>query len=367
MRLTLVAATVAGLVAGVIGGLVVVLLDDHEGPAPGAAVSAPAARAERAAAELSINEAVQRVLAGVVTIDVELAPERDAEGNLVVQAAIGTGLVLSADGYILTNEHVIRDAERLTVILPNGEPREADVVGTDAPFTDIAVLRIAPGGLEPVEFGVSSDLEFGQTVVAVGNALLIGAPTVTVGVVSNPDTSFPRDNRVQEFLIQTDAALNFGNSGGALITLGGAVVGLTTTVVRQTEAGQFIDGIGFALQVDVIVPIAMEIIRSGRFPRPSFGVVDERTVTPATALRNGLAIDRGSFLLEITQRGAFARAGLRPGDIVLSIGGIAITPERPYLNVLSRIAPRLPVEVVYLTEDNEEVVATITPELRRRP
>ena len=157
MRLTLLAAVIAGLIAGVVGGVIVSVIDDDGGEPSGAveqAVSSAApVAAEARAAPLPINLAVERVLPGVVIIDVELPPTRDADGTVLAQGALGTGLVLNTDGYILTNEHVIRDGQRLTVILPSGEERAAQVVGTDFPFTDMAVLKIAPGGLTPVPFG----------------------------------------------------------------------------------------------------------------------------------------------------------------------------------------------------------------------
>lgn len=378
MRLTLLAATLAGLIAGVVGGVIVSVIDDGGGGpsetvaeavsqavAEAVAEALPVA-AEPQAAPLPINLAVERVLPGVVIIDVELPPIRDADGTVLAQGALGTGLVLNNDGYILTNEHVIRDGQRLTVILANGEERSAQVVGTDFPFTDIAVLKIAPGGLTPVPFGASSDLTFGETVLALGNALLIDEPSVTVGVVSNPDTSYPRETYLQEHLIQTDAALNHGNSGGALINLQGEVVGLTTTVLRETDAGQFVDGIGFALQADTILPIAASIIETGDFPRSELGVVEERTVTAGAAAQFDLAVEHGSFLVEITQMGVLAEAGLRPGDIVLRIGGLEISEDLPYLNVLARTEPEVPVEIEYMDEDGVRHVVTVTPELRDR-
>ena len=371
----------AGLLGGVIGGLMVIALDGDGGgapagtPAPPDDVASDVRSEERGAGETAgavtaavrgtVESAVQRVLPGIVRIEVAQEPRQDAGGFVVEQGGIGTGLVLDESGYILTNEHVIRGAVRVDVTLADGEVRRATFVGSDAPFTDIAVLRIEPGGLQPVPFGASAELRLGQTVVAVGISVLERGPTVTVGVVSGRDVALPREDYVQEHLIQTDAALNHGNSGGALVTLEGAVVGLTTTVSRRTDGGDLIDGVGFALQADVILPIARRIVAEGSYPRPDLGVVEERTVTPLAAAQVGLSVERGSFLVEITRNGPLALAGVRPGDILLALGGALISEERPYVNVLSRIAPGQPIEVVYLSGDDERRVS-VTPDLRAR-
>jgi 2-alkenal reductase len=278
---------------------------------------------------------------------------------------VATGLILDADGFVLTNEHVIRDTARITVILQDGSRFAAELVGTDAPFTDVAVLRIFSSELTAPAYGSSAELAFGETVVSVGNPLLGDEASVTVGVVSDPDTFFPRENFVQEHLIQTDAALNQGNSGGALVNLAGEIVGLTTTVIRETDQGDFVDGVGFALQMDVVLPIARAIARDGFYPRPDFGVVEERTLTPIAAAQLGLPVDQGSFLLEITQRGVLAAAGLRPGDIILRLNGMRIDAMLPYTNALSVLRPGEPVVVDFLTSDGEQTV-TVIPEVRRR-
>ncbi len=385
VRLVFALTVAISLTSGLVGGLIVAVLDDDGGDVPAlveaadlaepgpdeaALVGTAPARDDGeipgSAAVLAPFEAVERVLPGVVILDVELAPVEAEDGAVITPRALGTGLVLRADGYILTNEHVIRDAVGITVLLADGRELSAEVVGTDAPFTDVAVVRVAASDLTPVPIGSSRTLQLGETVMAVGNSLSSREPSVTVGVVSNRDTAIFREDSLQEFLIQTDAALNHGNSGGALINLRGEVVGLTTTVVRTTDAGQFVDGIGLALQIDAILPIAEAIVATGRFPRSSFGVIAEQTVTPRVAQQLGLVSNQGSFLVEITQSGPLAEAGLRPGDIVLSISGIAVTEALPYLNVVSRIPPTVPVDVVYRSGNGEDRTVQVTPLIRNR-
>ena len=367
MRQTILAAVVAGVLGGAIGGVLVVLLDDNGGLA--AVIVKPAvseAEPGRAARDpLSVGEAVARVIPGLVAVIVDLGVTPDPEGNLVQTELTGTGLVIDREGYILTSEHNIRAVSGdIEVVLPSGEVHRAVVVGSDIPFNDVAVLRVVRGGLTAVPIGSSSSLRQGDTVYAVGHALRQEEPTVTVGVVSQTDTRTLRDGGVlQEHLIQTDAALNQGNSGGALVNRAGEVVGLTSLVVRTTETGDIVHGIGFALQMDVILPIARQIISAGRYPRPDFGVVRQESVTEFAAEQLDLPTTTGSFLLEIRRDGPLAVAGLRPGDIVLSIDGLAITPELTYLNVLARLEPGVAVEVVYVQDDRERRVS-VTPEAR---
>jgi S1-C subfamily serine protease len=400
MRLSLsLGAVLPGLLAGLGAGLVVALIvvsvgDEDEADPSGetldAAVEAvvePILEAlvadfdrsveEAVAAALADQEgmagsviatAVAKVLPGVVIIDAEEALERDEFGNLVAPTSLATGLILDESGFVLTNEHVIRDAVLITVILADGRRLAAELVSTDAPFNDLAVLRITETGalnLVTPPYGSSGALQLGETVVSVGNPLLGDRASVTVGVVSDPDTSFPRENSIQEHLIQTDAALNQGNSGGALVNLAGEIVGLTTTVVRMTDAGDFVDGVGFALQIDVVLPIARAIMRDGFFPRADFGVVEERTVSPIAAAQLGLPVEAGAFLLEITQRGALADAGLRPGDIILRLNGVTIDETMPYTNVVARLAPEEPVVVDFISPNGAQTV-TVIPEVRRR-
>ena len=314
---------------------------------------------------LSVEEAVARVLPGVVAVLVDQGVEQNAQGELVQRGANGTGLVIDADGYILTAEHLVQEGRPIEVILPSGERRRASVVATDAPFTDLAVLRVEGGGLTPVPLGSAAALRLGESVVAVGYVLLQETPSVTVGVVSHPNTTFLEGTVLQEHLIQTDAALNHGNSGGALITLQGEVVGLISAVVRRSEGGDTVEGVGFALRIDEILPIAERIVAEGRYPRPDLGVVREQTIIPEAAAEFGLAAEQGSFLIEITREGPLARAGLRPGDIIVSLNGIPISEEIPLLNVLSRLEPDRDMSVVYLSEDGEHQI-TVTPELYNR-
>ena len=355
MRLALLAVVLAGIVGGGLGGLVVALLDRNTG-----AGEAPASRLG------TLFEATQDVLPSVVIVETDHGAERDAQGRFLEHINVASGLVFSADGFIVTNDHVVRDPGRITVRTVGGTEYAATLVGSDWPFTDVAVLRVQAQGLIRVRFGSSGALRLGDTVAAqVGYPLNAKGASVTVGVVSDPDTTFPRDFGLQEFLIQTDAALNFGNSGVALVSLDGRVVRLTTTMIRETEGCGFVDGIGFALQSDVIRPIAEAIMLTGRYPRPWLGVVREQMLDTLREKALGLPGVEGTLLLEITRSGPLALAGLRPGNVLLRLGLHTITPDLPYLNALRRFPPGETITVALIAggEDEQQTV-TVTAEAR---
>ncbi|MCY3734437.1 MAG: trypsin-like peptidase domain-containing protein [Chloroflexi bacterium] len=328
-----------------------------------------AARMERstAAQENRISELYERVAASVVIIDAE-GPERtNEEGVVVVPAALATGFVLDDAGHIVTAAHVLEDKTSFVIIFPNGDRHSARPLGDDVPFSDVAVLRL--DALEDVEelvvpsFGSASSVAAGETVLAIGNTLLGQEIAVSVGIVSDPDTSFFRERYEQDNLIQTDAALNHGNSGGVLVDLNGDIIGMTAVIARTTHEGQFVDGVGFAIQIDAVLDVARAIAEQGFYPRPTFGVVDERLLTPTAAKQLDLEVSEGSFLIELKRRGAFARAGIRPGDVLRELNGTPINAESPYLNVLATLEPNVPV-VVHIHREGEEYRLSITPDLR---
>ncbi len=389
MRTLLITAVVAGAAAGAVAAAVIgVLLDDPQ-PADPPAVerivravleAEAAAEAEqrtaetdaliaqlqeRAAAPLNerVTAAYARAAPSIVLIDAEGAEAAREDGVVYRPASLATGIVLDAAGNIVTAAHVLEGMERIKVIAADGVPRPARLVSSDAPFSDVAVLRVEPRGLTPAAFGTAARLAAGEAVLAVGNILLGQEIAVTLGVVSQPDTQFSRERYIQCNLIQTDAALNHGNSGGALVNLEGEVVGLTTVVARETRDGEFVDGVGFAIQIDPVLEIARAIAADGYYPRPTFGVVDERLLTPPAAAQLGLSVTEGAFLLEIKRSGVFARAGIRPGDVIRRLGAIEINADTPYLNALAALRPGAPVRVI-VHQDGADVDLTLTPELR---
>ncbi len=310
-----------------------------------------------------IVAAYARVAPSIVIIDAE-GPERTREdGVIVAPAALGSGFVLDNAGHIVTVAHVLEGMTTIQIITADGERRLAELVSHDQPFSDVAVLRTDPTGLIAAPFGRSADLKVGQTVLAIGNILLGQELAMTMGIVSDPDTTFFRERLIQERLIQTDAALNHGNSGGALVSLDGEVVGMTAVIARETKDGDFVDGVGFAIQIDSVLDVARGIARDGYYPRPTFGVVDERLLTPAAAVQLNLEVTEGSFLIELKRNGAFARAGIRPGDVIRELAGVQVNAENPFVNVLARLEPNVPVRV-RVHRFGEERTLMIAPDLR---
>ncbi len=322
--------------------------------------------ASLAARERRIGEVFDQIAPSVVVIDAE-GPQRVNDlGVAVTPAALATGFVLDDAGHIVTAAHVLEGMTSFTVILHDDRRLSAVSVGDDRPFSDVAVLRIeADEALDLAEprFGSSESVEAGETVLAIGNTLLGQAIALTVGVVSDPDTTFFRGRYEQERLIQTDAALNHGNSGGVLVDLDGSIIGMTAMIARETQDGNFIDGIGFALQIDTVIEVSRAIAADGYFPRPTFGVVQERLLTPSAAAQLDLDVNEGAFLIELERNGAFARAGIRPGDVLRAVNGVPINARTPYLNALARLEPRVAV-LVRVHRQGEEYQLSIAPDLR---
>ena len=310
-----------------------------------------------------VVDAYARVASSIVLISAEGEERANEDGLLYQPLALGTGIVLDDLGNIITAAHVIEDTERIEVILPDGARADASLISSDAPFSDVAVLRVELDGLRPAAFGSAGRLSTGEHVLAVGNVLLGEEVAMTLGVVSRPDTEFARERYIQDDLIQTDAALNFGNSGGALVNLAGEVVGLTTVIARETRDGDFVDGVGFAIRIEQVLKIARTIAADGYYPRPTFGVVNERLLTPQAAQQLGLSVSKGAFLLEIKRSGVFARAGIRPGDVIRELDEVTIDEETPYINALSQLRPGVEVRVI-IHRDGRDMNLRLAPELR---
>ncbi len=325
----LVVAVVAGASAG---GVVSLLSDGGSSSDATPRRSAPAGSAN----ERAVVDAVNYALPSVVTIINEQPAHQDDQGRLVDSVSVGSGVIIDQRGFIVTNEHVIHDPGKLKVVLNSGEERPATVVSHDAPFTDLAVVRIPGGGLQSLAFGDSGALVPGQTVVAIGSALFEYRNSVTVGVVSGLGRRWLREGVYMEDLVQTDAAVNSGNSGGPLINLKGEVVGLTTNVVRRLGSAETVFGISFAISSQTMRPIAQSMIERGRNPRPYFGIehmnVDEDLVASVK-----LRVDHGALVTTVIAGSPAQKAGIRAGDVILRMGKYDVDEDTPFINALSRL------------------------------
>ena len=240
-----------------------------------------------------------------------------------------TALVVERDGYLVTNQHVVDGAARLTVRLADGRELAADVVGGDE-VTDLALLRVDAADLPAARLGGSESLRVGQFVLAVGHALgLPGGPTVSLGVVSALARPLPGTDFVFEGLVQTDAAINPGNSGGPLVDLSGSVVGINTAMVP------FAQGVGFAVPIHAALRVTAELRRAGRVVRPWIGV-QVAELSPPVARPLGLEPGSGLLVAEVAPRSPAHQAGIRAGDVVTSVGPFPVRTVRELLEGLAR-------------------------------
>jgi S1-C subfamily serine protease len=267
----------------------------------------------------------------------------------VLSRGLGSGVIIDPRGYVVTNHHVIDDAEQIKVTLPDERVFVARLVGGD-PITDLAVIKIGGPRLPVAVLGESSRLRVGDPVVAIGNPLWIeGGPTVTAGVVSGLGRTLEQPGLpMLHDLIQTDAAINQGNSGGPLVNRAGRVVGINTAVIASAH------GIGFAIPVATVRSVLGELLAGRPIVRPSLGLVAV-SVTPPVAFANDLKVERGALVTEVDADGPSAGAGIRPGDVVTALGGAPVRSLHDFHEALWRRRPADRVEVV-LDRQGEMVV-----------
>src|ERR671917_2100516 len=244
--------------------------------------------------------------------------QRDREE---IEQGSGSGFVVSSDGYILTNNHVVEGAEQVTVRLLDRREFKAKVVGTD-PNTDVAVLKIEAKGLQPVALGNSDDARVGEWVLAIGNPLGEGLTfTVTSGIVSAKGRALQglpgRGQGSIQDCIQTDAAINPGNSGGPLVSVRGEVIGVNSAIASQTG---FYSGYGFAIPIDLARNVMDQLIESGRVHRAALGV-SVQNASANDAAYVGLPEIRGVLVQDFTEDSPARKAGIEPGDIIIAVAG----------------------------------------------
>lgn len=265
-------------------------------------------------------EVYQKVAPGVVNVSSTVL-ERDFFFNVVPREGAGSGVVIDSRGYILTNHHVIEDANKLEVTFANGSKVSAKLVGSD-PDTDVAVIKvdIRREKLTVIPLGSSAHLKVGQKVLAIGNPFGLGQ-TLTTGVISSIGRSIRSSSDVLvEDVIQTDASINPGNSGGPLIDSSGNMIGINTAIFSPTGASV---GIGFAIPVDTVKRVVDDLIDKGYYSYPWMGMT-LATLTPELADALRLKVKTGAMIVELAPRGPAAKAGLRGGDSRAQIGNSII-------------------------------------------
>jgi serine protease Do len=307
--------------------------------------------------ELSNQELVAEVAPAVVSIVVETVAYNFFQ-QAVPETGAGSGIVISPDGYIVTNNHVVEGAQKVTVTLNDGSVFDATTVGTDAQ-TDLAVVKIDASNLAYLHLLSNSleQLNVLDPVVAVGNALALpGGPTWTTGVVSNLGRSIEEENGVVlNDIIQIDAAINPGNSGGPLLDTAGQVIGINVAIASNAE------NIGFAISTDTVIPIVESLIAEGKVIRPWLGV-SVMTVTPTIQQYYNLAVDAGALTISVSSGSPASKAGLRAGDVITGMDAENIsTSAELSLDIAShQIGDQ--VEIVYYRGNQQQTVTATLEE-----
>ncbi|MEX0790729.1 MAG: trypsin-like peptidase domain-containing protein [Actinomycetota bacterium] len=308
------------------------------------------------AAEGSIPAVVEKVSPSVVAIFTQ-GLSTDFFFETVPTQGAGTGIIASEDGHILTNAHVVQDAQEIRVLFTDGEERTAELVGSDTD-TDLAVIKVDADNLTVASFGNSDDLVVGESVVAVGQALgLRGGPTVTAGIISALDRSIRTQGAVLDNLIQTDAAINPGNSGGALTDMSGNVVGVNTAIAGDAQ------NIGFAIAITPARAIVEQLIETGRVIHPFLGV-QMVGLSPAIASQRNIELEDGVLLVEVVPGSPAAQAGLQENDVIVEFDG---EPAETPTDVSKVVNSKQPGDEVEITINRGGESRTVTATLIERP
>jgi Do/DeqQ family serine protease len=378
MRLNLVAAV--GIAGGILAGCNLRTTQTDERGLPPAA--APAPRQERARSVPAIHsyaEIVDRTTPAVVTIRSARrvrAPQQfpffndptfqqffgrrgtPREEPQQQQLGLGSGVIVTADGYTLTNHHVVDGAEEITIEMPNRATYRADLVGSDPP-SDLAVLKIGATSMPTLQLGDSNDVRVGDVALAIGNPLGIGQ-TVTMGIISAKGRATGLSDGSFEDFLQTDAPINRGNSGGALVNTAGELIGINSQILSPTGANI---GIGFAIPSNMAKNVMDQLIRNKRVRRGGLGV-SIGTVTGEIAQKLGLKEPRGVYVAQVVPGGAAAAAGLREGDVIVAINGEPVTTVNDLRIRTSSTPPGSEVTLTVLRGGREQQIKVRLGELR---
>ena len=281
-------------------------------------VATPAGELNRAPdGELDTVEIVRKITPSVVHIFTETEASASFSQRIPT-SGVGSGIILRPDGYVLTNNHVVQGATSITITLHTGTSYPGRVVGQES-NPDVAIVKIEAGGLQPASTGNAALLEVGEEVIAIGHALaLTGGPTVSRGVISALGRTIdagPQDTYVD--LIQTDASINLGNSGGPLVNRRGEVIGVNTA---SLPGGQ---GIGFAISIDDALTVSSQLIEKGYVERGFLGI-SPVNLTPVIASQIGVPVNEGIVVARVVENSGAQAAGLRGEDVIVALGGVHI-------------------------------------------
>ena len=343
-------------------------------------IEAPAGSAQRASGGVgpagSFASAAKQASAAVVSINTSKAAARNPhaddpwfkfffgdQGAGEPQGGLGSGVIISATGYILTNNHVVEGADEIEVILNDTRKARAQVIGTD-PDTDLAILKIGLDKLPVIVLGNSDALQVGDPVLAIGNPFGVGQ-TVTGGIVSALGRNQLGINTFENF-IQTDAAINPGNSGGALVDVNGHLMGINTAIYSRSGGSM---GIGFAIPVSTAKQVLESIVKDGQVTRGWIGV-EPQDLNPELAetfnLKPSVAKTGGVIITGVLQNGPAAQAGIQPGDVITAVNGKPVGNVSQLLTAVAALKPGTPAPLTVLRKDGQTEIA-VTPGKRQRP
>ena len=318
----------------------------------------------------SLRQAAQKASQAVVSINTSKAAERPTPSDpwfrfffgdqgAVPQSGLGSGVIISQDGFILTNNHVVEGATEIEVALNDSRKAQAKIIGTD-PETDLAILKISLDRLPVITLGNSDALQVGDQVLAIGNPFGVGQ-TVTSGIVSALGRNQLGINTFENF-IQTDAAINPGNSGGALVDVNGNLMGINTAIYSRSGGSM---GIGFAIPVSTAKLVLEGIVKDGVVTRGWIGV-EPADLSPELMETFGVRARKGVLITGVLQNGPAAQAGVRPGDVVVEVGGKDVGNVSELLSTVAALKPGVATPFK-LQRQNDKVEVTVTPGKRPKP
>ena len=319
----------------------------------------------------SFRAAAPKASAAVVSINTSKAARKNPNANdpwfrffygdqgNEAQAGLGSGVIVSASGYVLTNNHVVEGADEIEVVLNDSRSARAKVIGTD-PDTDLAILKIELDKLPVIVLGNSDGAQVGDQVLAIGNPFGVGQ-TVTSGIVSALGRNQLGINTFENF-IQTDAAINPGNSGGALVDTNGNLLGINTAIYSRSGGNM---GIGFAIPVSTAKQVLEGIVRDGQITRGWIGV-EPNDLSPELAQTFDVKTRQGVIITGVLQNGPAALAGIRPGDVIVKIANVPVADVTQLLSMVASLKPGTPARFS-VERKSQPLELDVTPGVRPRP